>query len=293
MRGYQDRFTFGSIQLPNNILYAPLSGCSDYPFRRLIAEYRPGLMFCEMVKMDALIRKDRQSLKMLDFAECMRPIGAQLFGSNPIYAEDCAKMIEDIGFDVLDFNCGCPVKKVVKDGSGASMLLDLHKIEEVLQKLVKAVSIPVTIKIRAGWDSQHLFAKEIMEIARNCGAAAITIHGRTRAQGYSGKADRKVIGDVKAQAKDILVIGNGDIFSESDAKDIFSQTDCDGIMLARGALSKPWLIEDIRKGKDDNKSFFDLRPILLKHFSYILEYQEPKRALFDFRRAGFWYLKNF
>lgn len=297
MSKYLENFNIGKITLPNNIFCAPLSGCSDFSFRMLASEYSPGLMFCEMVKMEALIRKDPGTMKMLKYSEKMRPIGAQLFGSNPKIAKESAKILEDLGFDVIDFNCGCPVKKVVKDGSGAKMLLNRDLIGEILSNIIDAVSVPVTIKIRTGWDNDNIFAVDITKLAESLGASAITIHGRTRAQGYSGKADWNIIKACKAEAKSIKVIGNGDIMTAKDAIENLRLTNCDGIMLARGLLHSPWLIEDIKREANNflalQHSFSDIKKVLLKHYSYILENQSSNRALFDFRRVGFWYLKNF
>ena len=156
MKGYQKFFQLGSLSLSNNIIMAPMAGCTDKAFRQMMATYKPGLMFCEMVKIEALVRKDPHTLSYLEYDEGFRPIGAQICGSNPIVAAQAAKMVEDLGFDILDINCGCPVPKVTKDGSGSAMLLKPELIEELLYKVIEAVKIPVTIKIRAGWEKKIL-----------------------------------------------------------------------------------------------------------------------------------------
>ena len=248
MSGYKKDFKLGSLTLPNNIFYAPLAGCSDYPFRKMTSHYKPGLIFCEMVMMEALVRDVKDTKTILDYDPSMHPIGAQLCGPRPNSAKTAAKIIEDLGFDVLDLNCGCPVDRITKDGSGSGMLKNPELIGEVLQTMIEAVDIPVTVKIRAGWDSESINAPEVTKIAEQVGAKAITIHGRTRKQGYQGYSDRDVIKECKQMAKDILVIGNGDVMDFSSAKDLFDHTDCDGILVARGTMGKPWIIQEIIAG---------------------------------------------
>jgi tRNA-dihydrouridine synthase B len=289
-------FQLGSLQLPSNILCAPLAGCSDVPFRRMTVKYRPGLVYCEMVKMDALVRNDPNTYHLLDYEPSMHPIGGQLCGSKPQIAGQCAKIIEDLGFDVVDLNCGCPVDKVTKDGSGSGMLKTLDLMGEVLSNMVAAVKIPVTIKIRAGWDAGHIVAQQATQIAEEAGAAAICIHGRTRAQGYKGPANWDFIRDCKQVAKRIPVIGNGDAFDGESAKKLFEYTGCDAILLARGTMGKPWLIEDIYHYLSDEapivRTYLNYRDILLEHLDHIICYQNERRALLDLRRIGCWYLRG-
>lgn len=289
-------FQLGNILLPSNIFCAPLAGCSDLPFRRMTVKYRPGLVYCEMVKMDALIRHDPNTYRMLDYEHSMHPIGGQLCGSKPEIAGQCAKIIEDLGFDVIDLNCGCPVDKVTKDGSGSGMLKNLDLIGDVLSNMVAAVKIPVTIKIRAGWDSSHIVAPEVTRIAEEAGASAICIHGRTRAQGYKGPANWDFIRDCKQASRKIPVIGNGDVFDAPSAKKLFEHTGCDAILLARGTMGKPWLIEEIYRYFSGEEplvlSGIDYRDILLEHLDHIVSYQNERRALLDLRRIGCWFLRG-
>jgi len=298
MKGFQKPFQLGSLTLPNNIIIAPMAGCSNKTYRQMIYEYSPGLIFCEMVKIEALVRKDFHTLQYLEYDNNNRPIGAQICGSNPSVAAIAAKMIEDLGFDILDINCGCPVTKVIKDKSGSGMLLYPDLIEDLLNKVVESVNIPVTIKIRMGWDNENIIAEKLVEIAEKAGAAAITIHGRTRSQGYKGKANWEIIRLCKQKAKNIKIIGNGDIWSAQDAFDMFMETGCDGVMLARGALGRPWLIQEIKemfykeKKSEMKKNHVFLH--LLKHFELILKNTEQERkALFNMRQVGCWYLKSF
>lgn len=289
-------FVLGNIELPNNIFYAPLAGCSDFPFRQMSAKYRPGLLYCEMVKMDALVRYDQGTFHMLDYEKEMHPIGAQIVGSNPAIAGKAAQIIEDLGFDVVDLNCGCPVDKVTKDGSGSGMMKTPEKIGEVIAKMVAAVKIPVTVKIRAGWDEQSLNAPLITRYAEQAGAKAITIHARTRAQGYTGPANWDYIKACKLEASTIKVIGNGDIFDADAAFRMFEYTGCDGVLVARGTLGQPWIVEDILRLLEAQNSIErcveDCRLALQRHFYHSVAYQNDRRAVLDMRKVGCWYLKK-
>ncbi len=291
----QKPFKLGSIELPSNVLCAPLAGCSDVPFRRMTARYRPGLIYTEMVKMDALVRNDPNTFHMLDFERTMHPIGGQICGSKPQLAAASAKIIEDLGFDVVDLNCGCPVDKVTKDGSGSAMLKNPEKIGEIISNMVAAVKIPVTVKIRAGWDANSIVSAEITQIAEAAGASAICIHGRTRAQAYKGPANWEYITMAKRVAKNIKVIANGDVFDPLSAKRIFETTGCDAILLARGTMGQPWLIEDIyrffEEGVMTERTSLDYKNAMLDHIMHISSYQSERKALLDVRRVGCFYLK--
>ena len=282
-----------NLLLPTNVMHSPLAGVSDYPFRSMVRRFSKALIFCEMVKMDALVRHDPNTYHILDYDKSMHPIGAQLCGSKLAYASDAAKIIEDLGFDVLDLNCGCPVDKVTKDGSGSALLKTPDLIGELLNRLVASVSIPVTVKIRCGWDKESINATEITKIAEQAGASAIFIHGRTRVQGYKGPADWGSIRESKAVAKKIKVIGNGDVFSPLAAENMIEQTACDGVLISRGTMGKPWLASDIER------YFAGEKPLeigefqaLKDHFQHILNYKSGKRALLDLRRVGCWYIKK-
>lgn len=289
-------FQLGNKQLPNNIFYAPLAGCSDYPFRQMSANYRPGLMYCEMVKMDALIRYDQNTFHMLDYDRRMHPIGGQICGSKPQIAGKAAKIIEDLGFDVVDLNCGCPVDKVTKDGSGSGMLKNPELIGEVLVNMVAAVKIPVTVKIRAGWDEESINAPLITQIAEKAGAKAICIHGRTRKQAYKGPANWDYIKACKEVAQSIKVIGNGDVLDGPSAKRMFEHTGCDAVLVSRGTLGQPWIIEDIVRYMEGHpvpeRTVEDCRKALLDHFLYTVDYHHERRVAVDMRRVGCWYLKK-
>lgn len=289
-------FQLGNITLPNNIFYAPLAGCSDFPFRQMSALYRPGLMYCEMVKMDAIVRHDPHTFHILDYSANMHPIGGQLCGSKPSIAGKAARIIEELGFDVIDLNCGCPVDKVTKDGSGSGMLKTPELIGEVLANIVAAVKIPVTVKIRAGWDEKSINAAQITKIAEQAGAQAICIHGRTRHQAYKGPANWDYIKECKEVATTIKIIGNGDITDAYAAERMFDYTGCDAVLVARGTMGNPWIIEDIIRllsgDEPMSRSLEDRRQALLKHFLFTYNYHLPRRVAVDMRRVGCWYLKK-
>jgi nifR3 family TIM-barrel protein len=289
-------FYLGDLKLASNIFSAPLAGCSDYPFRKIVHSFNPGLNFCEMVKMDALVRYDEGTFKLLHSDPFCHPIGAQLCGAKLELAAESARIIEDLGFDVVDLNCGCPVDKVTKDGSGSGLLKQPWLIGDILDKMINAVKIPVTVKIRLGWDDDHIVCEKITQMAELVGAKAITIHGRTRQQGYSGKARWEYIKACKDVAKTIKVIGNGDVFTVQDAHDLFQQTGCDGILVARGTMGAPYIFEDIeyflQHGKEKIRTEGDILAIFKTHFGYICDYAEDRKALLDTRRVASWYLKT-
>lgn len=296
MNPYTKPLKLGKLILPHRVFYAPLAGCSDFPFRKMSAKYRPALMYCEMVKMDALIRNDEGTFHILDFSSDMHPIGAQICGSKPGIAAQAAKIVEDLGFDVVDLNCGCPVDKVTKDGSGSGMLKTPELIGDVIANMVAAVDIPVTVKIRAGWDEQSINAEQIVKIAEKAGAKAICIHGRTRQQGYRGPANWDYIKTCKDAATTILVIGNGDVNDGKSAEGIYAKTGCDAVLVARATMGQPWVVEDILNylsGKDiPNRSLEDYREALYQHFLFTQNYHNDHRVCVDMRRIGCWYLKK-
>ncbi len=287
---------FGQLELDTPVIYSPLAGCSDYPFRQMVRRYTKCLIFCEMVKMDALVRYDQGSFSLLEFSKEMHPIGGQIVGSKPELAGKSAQIIEELGFDVVDLNCGCPVDKVTKDGSGSGLLKEPQKIGEIISNMKAAVNIPVTVKIRAGWDADALNAPEVVKVAEEAGAAMITIHGRTRAQGYKGEADRDLIRAAKEAATTIKVAGNGDIFDVPSALHMFEHTGCDAILISRGTMGNPWLGEEITRALRGEaptpRSPADRLTTLIEHLECIRGYRNAKRAALDIRRVGCWYCKE-
>lgn len=249
-----------------------------------------------MVKMEPLLRNDPSTYEMLDYDLSMAPIGAQLCGSNPKLAAPASKIIEELGFHLIDLNCGCPVDKVTKDGSGSGLLKNPEKIGEIISNMVAAVKIPVTLKIRTGWDEKNINAKEITQIAEKAGAQIITIHGRTREQKYTGTANWDHIKECKEIAKKIKVFGNGDVFDASHAIALFSHTNCDGVLVSRGTLGQPWIAQEIKRLDQEEPplplSGFEMRDLLLKHMSFIVSYRQERLAILDMRRVGCWYLRK-
>lgn len=286
--------SLGKLKLPRNIFYAPLAGCSDFPFRKMSARYGKGLIYCEMVKMDALVRYDTGTFHILDYSHDMHPIGAQICGSNPLIAAQAARIVEDLGFDVIDLNCGCPVDKVTKDGSGSGLLKDPRRIGDIIANMVAAVSIPVTVKIRAGWDENSLVHEQIVQIAEQAGAKAICLHARTRVQAYTGSAKWEWIRQAKNAAKNILVIGNGDLFTPQAALDMFQTTGCDAVLISRGTLGQPWIAQDIEElanGQTVSERTIEQKKEALKeHFDAMVSYGSDRRTVIDMRRVGCWYL---
>jgi len=246
--------------------------------------------------MDALIRHDPNTYRLLDYESSMHPIGAQLVGSKANLAGPCAKIIEELGFDLIDLNCGCPVDKVTKDCSGSGLLRHPELIGEILSNMIAAVNLPVTVKIRAGWDENSINGHLVTEIAEKAGAKVIFVHGRTRQQGYNGPANWDYITQCKNAAKEILVFGNGDVVDHHSAERMFQQTGCDGVLLSRGTFGAPWLVEDIVRyflGETvEEKSGNEVKEIFLEHLGQIATYQQERKALLDLRRIGSWYLKK-
>ena len=238
------KLKIGNVELQNNIILAPMAGLTDLPFRLVCEKYKPGLVVTEMVSSKALYYNDEKTKQLLKMDGEKRPVSAQIFGSDIETMAYGASYVSKIA-DIVDINMGCPAPKVVKNGDGSKLLLDLDKVYEIVKTVVKNSTVPVTVKIRKGWDNDHIVAVEAAKVIESAGASAITIHGRTRSEYYTGVADWNIIKEVK-ESVNIPVIGNGDIKSPEDAKRIFEQTNCDGIMVARATLGRPWILEQIR-----------------------------------------------
>lgn len=286
--------TIGNVTLKNNIILAPMAGLTDLPFRIICEQYNPGLVVTEMVSSKALQYNDKKTKLLLNTQGEKRPISVQLFGSDIESMKIATRYVEKIA-DIIDINMGCPAPKVVKNGDGSKLLLDLKKVEEITKAVVKETNKPVTVKIRKGWDNEHIVAVEAAKIIENAGAKAITIHGRTRSEFYTGIADWNIIKKVKEAVK-IPVIGNGDIKSPQDARRMFEQTNVDGIMIARASLGNPWIFEqvrtflesgDIREIKNEEKL-----DVILKHINLEVMEKGEITGIREMRKHICYYLKG-
>jgi len=240
---YIKKLKIGNVELENNIILAPMAGITDLPFRIICKEFNPGLVVTEMASSRAIFHNDEKTKKLLNIEGEKRPISVQIFGSDEESMICAAKYVSSFA-DILDINMGCPAPKVVKNGDGSKLLLDLEKAERIIRGVVENSQVPVTVKFRKGWDKDNIVAVEFAKMAEKAGAKAITIHGRTRSEYYSGKSDLEIIKKVK-QSVNIPVIGNGDIINEESAKKMFEYTGVDGIMIGRASLGKPWIFKNI------------------------------------------------
>jgi tRNA-dihydrouridine synthase B len=230
----------GSLRLDGKMLLSPLCGVTDAPFRSIARRHGAAMVFCEMTSSDGLVRKNPKSFELLEYRPEERPIGAQLCGADAAIMADAARMCADLGFDSVDLNYGCPVRKVIAREAGAAMLNDLERLERVTSAVVNAVPLPVTAKIRIGWDKNSINAHDVARVLERSGVRWITVHARTRTEKFTGQAHWEVIGQVK-EATSLPVIGNGDVKTPEDAKRMVDQTGCDGVMVGRGSFGNPWL----------------------------------------------------
>jgi tRNA-dihydrouridine synthase B len=286
----------GQLTIKNNVFLAPMAGITNMPFRMLVREFGCALAFTEMISANGLVRRTLKSYRYLDSSGKDKPLGIQLFGSDPVVLSEAARIVTDLGADLLDINMGCPVKKVIKTGAGAALMKEPDKVGLILQALRKATPLPLTVKIRSGWRHGDMKALDIASIAENCGVDAVIIHPRTADQGFSGAADWSIIEAVKKNVH-IPVIGSGDIRSPQDASRMIKSTGCDGVMVGRGALGNPWIFRDIISCYDEMKTYVPPSPeererIIRYHMDIEIKYSGEVLGVRHFRKHLLWYTKG-
>lgn len=287
------KLTIGNVTLDNNIILAPMAGVTDLPFRLLCREQGAGLVCMEMVSAKAIYYNNKNTESLMEIHPEEMPASLQLFGSDPDIISEMAKRIEERPFSILDINMGCPVPKVVNNGEGSALMKNPKLVGEILEKLVKATSKPVTVKIRKGFDDTHVNAVEIAKIAESCGVAAVAVHGRTREQYYSGRADWDIIAAVKDAVK-IPVIGNGDVVSPLRAKELLEKTGCDGVMIGRAAQGNPWIFRDVSAYLEKGELLTppgrqEKKELILRHAALQLEYKGEYTGVREMRKHLSWY----
>lgn len=290
-------FKIGNIEIKNRIVLAPMAGICNSAFRKIIKEMGAGLMYAEMVSDKALVYSSKKTEDMLYMEECERPITQQIFGSDKETFVEAAKLVyEKMHPDIIDINMGCPVPKVaIKSQAGSALLKNPEKVKEIVEAVVASVPIPVTVKIRSGWDEKNINAVEIASVIEAAGASAITIHGRTRSQGYSGRVNYEIIKAVK-EAVSIPVIGNGDIIDIESAKKMFA-TGVDAIMIGRGALGNPWLIRELVSYFEKGillapPTYQERLEMCFHHMEYLRKIKCEKVTVLEMRSHIAWYLKG-
>lgn len=292
---YLHELNIGNLKLENNILLAPMAGITDLPFRLICERFKPGITTTEMVSSKAILYNDEKTKKLMNITNEKRPIAIQIFGSDIEAMSYASKYVSNIA-DVIDINMGCPAPKVTKNGDGSSLLKNLDRAGEIIDAVVKNSTVPVSLKIRLGWDKENIVATEIAKIAEQVGISMITVHGRTRSEFYSGKSDLEEIAKVKENVK-IPVIGNGDIIDEESAENMFKKTNVDGIMIGRGAIGNPWIFERVKyylktENKLPNMSLNEKRKIITEHFLLELQEKGEYTGIREFRKHLAYYSKG-
>ena len=288
------KLKIGNVTLENNILLAPMAGVTDKAFRKICKLYGTGLVCTEMVSSKGLFFKDEKTKMLLNTEGEKRPISMQIFGSDCETMAYAASYVSELA-DILDINMGCPAPKIIKNGDGSKLLLDLELVEKIISSVVKNSKVPVTVKIRKGWDEQNVVAVDVAKIAQKAGASAIIVHGRTRQEFYSGKADWSIIAKVK-EAVTIPVIGNGDIKTKEDALSMFEKTNVDGIMVARASIGRPWIFEEIisylKQEKIREITTEEKLKTILKHIDLEIQEKGEVVGIKELRKHTSAYIKN-
>ena len=287
----------GTVKLEKDLILGPMAGVTDLPFRLLCKEQGAGLLCMEMVSAKGIMYNNKNTKILLTIDERERPVSLQLFGSDADIISEQAKRIEELPFDILDINMGCPVPKIVNNGDGSALMKNPLLAGEIIEKTARAIQKPVTVKIRKGFDEEHINAVEMAHIAQESGAAAIAVHGRTREQYYSGKADWEIIRKVKEAVK-IPVIGNGDVWTPQDAIDMRKQTGCDGVMIGRGAQGNPWIFKQILHYEQtgellEKPSPQEVTEMILRHAKMQMEFKGEYTGMREIRKHAAWYTAGY
>ena len=293
------KLKIGNVELKNPYILAPMAGVTDLPFRLLCKEQGAGLLCMEMISAKAIQYNNKNTRALLEIHPEEEPVSLQLFGSDPEVISEIAKRIEELPFAILDINMGCPVPKIVRNGEGSALMNQPKLVHEIVSKTVKAIRKPVTVKIRKGFNEESINAVEIAKIIEDAGAAAVAVHGRTREQYYSGKADWDIIRQVK-EAVTIPVIGNGDVVSGESALAMMRQTGCDGVMIGRGAQGNPWIFSELVEYEKtgvmpERPSNEELKEMMLRHARLQIQYKGEYLGIREMRKHVSWYttgLKN-
>lgn len=283
-----------NLSLANPIILAPMAGITDLPYRRIMKEFGAALVFTEMISANGVVRNGRKTYQLTRSSADERPLAIQIFGDDPVIIAETARLLEDRA-ELIDINCGCPVNKVIRSGAGSALLRDPTRIGRIVAAVRKVIRVPLTVKIRSGWDQSTLNYLEVGKIAAAEGADAITLHPRTRSQGFGGKADWSQIALLQ-EAVDIPVIGSGDIFTASDAEQMLGETGCAAIMIGRGGYGNPWLISNILRRRlklpEQAPNSVERRDVALRHLHYHEECFGAKKTVFEMRKHLCWYSRG-
>jgi len=295
IHGIVQTMKIGALALKNNICLAPMAGITDLVYRTLVREYGCGLCFTEMISANGIVRRTQKTLRYMESSQDDKPLGVQIFGVEPGVLADAARIVADHGADLIDINMGCPVKKVIKTGAGAALLKEPGRVAAIIEKVRTAVTVPLTIKIRAGWDQATVNAIEVAVMAEDCGVDAIILHPRTARQGFSGSADWDLIARVK-RSVGIPVIGSGDVKTPADSLKMLTETGCDGVMIGRTSLGNPWIfrrtLAELVGEPHDLPTLEERETLIHRHLEMNINYFGDTVGIKTFRKHLLWYTKG-